>query len=209
MLQLRDDGTLREGLQKGRQGQREKAETEARDTPKGQGDEAGRKAQANLEDTREDLRENRNAGDSKGSPGSAVESDTSRQSVDGESLALRRMMTTAEEVEDNLSQGRTEKSEECGSLGMWWNSRKRKKAPAARGADPSTGYVKIDATNELKFVKIDVMGSVKLVKLVMTASSRVRSARRANVWRKLMGRRRRIGANMCDVLESQRRWTGG
>ena len=63
----------------------------------------GRKAQANLEDTREDLRENRNAGDSKDSPGSAVESDTSRQSVDGESLALRRMMTTAEEVEDNLS----------------------------------------------------------------------------------------------------------
>ena len=34
MLQLRDDGTLREGLQKERQGQREKAETEARDTPK-------------------------------------------------------------------------------------------------------------------------------------------------------------------------------
>ena len=47
--------------------------------------------------------------------------------------------------------------------------------------------MKINAKNELKFVKIDVMGSVKLVKLVMTALSRVRSARRANVWRKLMG----------------------
>ena len=40
---------------------------------------------------------------------------SSRQSVDGESLASRREMTTAEEVEDNLSQ-RMEKSEDCGSL---------------------------------------------------------------------------------------------
>ena len=36
------------------------------------------------------------------------------------SLAPRRKMTTAEEVEDNLGQRRIEKSEECGSLGMWW-----------------------------------------------------------------------------------------
>ena len=45
-------------------------------------------------------------------------------------------MPTVEEVEDNMSQRRMEKSEECGSLGMEWNSRKRKrrkKAPAARG----------------------------------------------------------------------------
>ena len=40
-------------------------------------------------------------------------------------------MPTAEEVEDNLSHRRMEKSEECGSLGMWWNSRRRKKAVAA------------------------------------------------------------------------------
>ena len=36
----------------------------------------GRKAQANLKNTREDLRENRTAGDTKDSGGRVVESDT-------------------------------------------------------------------------------------------------------------------------------------
>ena len=36
------------------------------------------------------------------------------------SLASRRKVTTVEEVEDNLGQRMIEKSEECGSLGMWW-----------------------------------------------------------------------------------------
>ena len=53
-----------------------------------------------------------------------------------------------------------------------------KKALAARGADPSTGHM-----------KVDVRGSVNFVKIQMAGSSRVRSARRANVWR--------------------RKWTGG
>ena len=52
----------------------------------------------------------------------AVEQDTGRQSVDGESLVSRRKIPTAEEVDDSLSHRRREKSGECGSLGMW-NSR--------------------------------------------------------------------------------------
>ena len=88
-------------------------------------------------------------------------------------------MPTAEEVEDNLSQRRMVKSEESRSLGVWWNSRKRKKARAARGADPSTGHTKINAMNHVisvkddamgsvKFVEVNVMGSVKSVKIVVT-----------------------------------------
>ena len=106
----------------------------------------------------------------------AVESDTSRQSVDGKSLASRRKMTTAEEVEDNLSQ-RMEKSEECGSLGMWWDSRKRKKAPTAWGADPSTGHMNINAMNHVKFLKIDVMGSINFVKIGFVQSSKHQGGR--------------------------------
>ena len=89
-----------------------------------------------MEDTREDRQKIREAGATQDSVGRAVESDTRRQSVDEESLVSRRMMPTAEEVEDNLSQRRMEKSEECGSWGMWWKSRKRKKARAARVANP-------------------------------------------------------------------------
>ena len=122
-----------------------------------------------------------------------------RQSVGGESLASRRKMPTADEVEDTLNQRRMEKSEQCGSVSMWSNGRKRKKALAAWGAGPSAGHMKIyamnyvkfvedDATGSVKFVKIDVMGSVKFVKIVMTGSSRVRSERRANVWRRAMER---------------------
>ena len=76
-------------------------------------------------------------GDTEGSAARAVQSGTSRQSADGESLASRGKMPTAEEVEDNLSQRRMEKSEECESLRMWWNSKNRKKALAALGTDPS------------------------------------------------------------------------
>ena len=114
-------------------------------------------------------------------------------------------MATAEEVEENLIQKKMAKSEGCGSLGIWWNSRKRKKAPAAQGVDPSTGHVKInaknhvkfaedDATGSVKFAKIDVMYSVRFVKIVVTVSSRVRSERRSNVWRRQKGRRMPIGA---------------
>ena len=109
----------------------------------------------------------------------AVEQDTGRRSVVGESLVSRRKMPTAEEVGDSLSRviggGRSRGSVdrwECGTRG------KMKKALAARGADPSTGHM-----------KVDVRGSVNFVKIQMAGSSRVRSARRANVWR--------------------RKWTGG
>ena len=61
---------------------------------------------------------------------------------------------TAEEVEDNLCQRCMEKSEECGSSGMW----RKKKAQAARGADPSTGHTKIDVMgyNEIREDRDDV-----------------------------------------------------
>ena len=76
---------------------------------------------------------------------------------------------------------------------------------AARGADPSTGHMQINAMNNVKFVKayvmgsvkfvkIDVMGSLKIVKIVKTGSSDVRSKRRANIRKRQMGRRMRIGA---------------
>ena len=109
-------------------------------------------------------------------------------------------MPTAEKVEENLSQWRMETSSDCGSLGMWRNLRKSKKALAARGAEPSTGQKKINAINCVKFVKdhvsgsvefmkTDVMCSVKCVRIVMTGSSRFRSERRANVQRRQMRRR--------------------
>ena len=45
-----------------------------------------------------------------------VELDTSRRSVDGETLAWRRKMLTAEEAEDTLSQKRMKKS---GEVDRW------------------------------------------------------------------------------------------
>ena len=48
--------------------------------------------------------------------GHAVDLETSYRNVDGESLASTRQMQTAENVEDSLSQKKTEKSEACGSL---------------------------------------------------------------------------------------------
>ena len=147
-----------------------------------------RKAQANPEDTKDGFRENRNAGDTKDGVGRAVEWDTSRPSVDGVSLVSRRKMPTAEDVEDNMSQRRMEKSEECGSLGMWWNSR-RKKALAACVADPSTRHMNINAMNHVKIVqedatgsvtvvKIDMIGSVKFVKIVFLQSSKRKTCKR-------------------------------
>ena len=138
-----------------------------------------------------------------GIPGRVLDVRSNRTQVGRVSMEsrLRRggRLTTAEEMEDNLSQRRMEKSEGVESLGMRWNSRKLKKAPAARGADQSTGHMKInainyvkfvkdDATGSMKFVKIDVMDSLKFVKIVRTGSSRLRSERRANVWRRQMGR---------------------
>ena len=82
-----------------------------------------------------------------------------------------------------------EKSEACGSLGMWWNSIKRMKAPIS-----GRGHMQIRAMNHVTLVKIDVMGSVNFVKLVMTGSPRVRNEKRPNVGRRQMGRRMWIGA---------------
>ena len=74
-----------------------------------------------------------------------VENWTQVRDVNRESPAFTRMMHIAEEVEVNLSQKETEKSEVCGSLETWRNSRRRKEAPAARCADPSSGHMKINA----------------------------------------------------------------
>ena len=54
---------------------------------------------------------------------------TSRRNVDAESPASTRTVQFAETVEVSLSQKKTEKSEVCGSLEMWRNSRRRKNAP--------------------------------------------------------------------------------
>ena len=56
------------------------------------------------------------------------------------------------------SGGQPESEEGCGSLGMWWNSRKRNKAPATRGADPCTGHLKIKLMSHVKIVKISATG---------------------------------------------------
>ena len=82
-------------------------------------------------------RKKKGSGKSGDSVRCAVESDTRRQSVDGESLASRREMPTAEEVEDNMSQRRLEKS------------RKWTEAPVGRGADPSVGHLKTNAMNHV------------------------------------------------------------
>ena len=61
MLQLLDDGTLRQRLWE-RKGMEKGGDRGARDTPKKKARQRkaqGRKVQANLEDPREDLRENR------------------------------------------------------------------------------------------------------------------------------------------------------
>ena len=77
---------------------------------------------------------------------------TSRHSFDGKSLASRRKILTAEKVEDNLSQRRAEKSEECGSLVMWEKSRKKTSDISAHQPGSATGSV--------QFWKIDVIGPV-------------------------------------------------
>ena len=135
-----------------------KAETEARGIPKEKGKQRmarERQVQANLEDPRKDIQENWKVGDNKESAGRAARSDTRHQKVDGESPASMRKMQTAEKAEHNLNQKKMEKSEECRSSETWRISRtktrpasithsvKWKKAPAAWGAHPSTGQVKI------------------------------------------------------------------
>ena len=59
----------------------------------GQDDERHRRE---LEDTRDDFRENRKVGDINDTGGHAVEPDTSRQNVDGESLVSTRKMQTVQ-----------------------------------------------------------------------------------------------------------------
>ena len=82
----------------------------------------------------------------KNSAGRAAMSDTSHQNVDGETPSSTRKMQAAEKAVDNLNQQKMEKSEECGSLGMWRRARTKrrpasithavrwKQAPAAGGA---------------------------------------------------------------------------
>ena len=91
-------------------------------------------------------------GGAKDSAGHVEKLDTTRRNVDGESPALTRMVQTAEKVKVNLSQKKTEKLEPCGSLETWRNSRGRK-APAARGADPNAGHMRINAMNRMDIVK--------------------------------------------------------
>ena len=73
-------------------------------------------------------------GKSQSQDGHAVKLDATRRNADGESPAPTWNM------EVNLGQKKTEKSEACGSLGMVRNTRERrkKKALVAWGADPST-----------------------------------------------------------------------
>ena len=61
-------------------------------------------------------------------------------------------MPTAKDVEDNLSERRTEKSERCGSLGMWRNSRKRMGPERLLHI---SALVRIDVTGGVKFFKIE------------------------------------------------------
>ena len=104
--------------------------------------------------------------------------------------------TQLEEDNDDCrtSGGQPESEEDGENLGMWRKSRKRKKALAARGADPSSGHMLINAMDYETCVKDDPTASVKFVEIAMTGSSRVLSERRANVWRRRVGRRIPIGA---------------
>ena len=85
-------------------------------------------------------------GDTKDSAGYAVELDTSQQSVNGKSLASREKTQSGETVEDNLSRKKTEKSAECGSLGVWRKSKR---------------ILHVDATGLVNFVKFSATGAGK------------------------------------------------
>ena len=75
--------------------------------------DAGRRAQANLEDTRETFGRNPKLGiHKKNSAGRVVESGTSPQSVDGGVAGVQKEDADCREVKDNLSQRRMEMSEE-------------------------------------------------------------------------------------------------
>ena len=137
-----------------------------------------------MEDTREDLRENRTAGDTKGSAERAVESDTSLQSVDGDSLASRRMAPTAEKVEDNLSQRRMEKSEVCGPLGL---ELEEEEEGVGRPGCRSKCWAHEHQRDELcTIAKVDVMDAVTFRE--DRRDGFVQSSKRKTVWRRQMGR---------------------
>ena len=182
---------------------------ESRRKGKGQGkgrDESKGHAQANLLDTREDFREIRKAGDTKERCWTCGRF--------GHKSAECRWGVAGIEEEDadcRRSGGQLEPEEDGKVGGVWiagnvWNSRKRKKAPAAVGADPCSGHMKTNAMNHAKiregrrdrFSKICEdrrEGFSKIRELVMTGSPRVRSKRRAIDWRRHMGRRMRTRAS--------------
>ena len=99
---------------------------------------------------RKTRREKRKVGDDKDSAGHAARSDTSRQNVAGKSHASMRKM---QKPEDNLNQKRSRGSvdrRECGGdqgrrqgLASTTLTERWKKAPASRGADPSSGHTLI------------------------------------------------------------------
>ena len=135
MLQWWDDGTLRKRSWKGRPREGRKAETEARNTPQAKGKRLmarEREVWANVEDLREDIRENRQDGDTMDSTGRAARSCVRRQSVDGESLASMRKVQTSENGRIWRSR-RSVDRRECGG------DKRRKTAPAAWCADRSSG----------------------------------------------------------------------
>ena len=125
------------------------AVTEARDVPKEKGKttKGTGKVQANWADPCGDIQENRKVGHTNNSAGRAARSDTSQQNAEGKSPMSMRTKQTAEKAEDNRNQNKMEKSEECGSSGMWRRSSRRRRQPAACGADPSTGQVRIGVMN--------------------------------------------------------------
>ena len=136
---------------KGKARAKGRAETNARGTPQreGQGDERRREegVQANLEDTRQDRRENRKAGDTKGSAGHAFETDTNRQSVDGKSLASRNAAEVEDSLRETLRMWRISRMKAPTGLGadlITWQMKfltvRKETAPIARVVDPSTGH---------------------------------------------------------------------
>ena len=84
-----------------------------------------RKVQANWEGPR-DTYDNRQVEDANYSAGRAARSDAGHQNVDEESLAWMRKMQRAAKAEDYLNQRKMEKSEKCGSSGVWMISRTKR-----------------------------------------------------------------------------------
>ena len=138
---------------KERQGQREKWRRQqgTRQRQRENGKKAWEEGNGHIwEYPRETSREKREVGDDKDSAGHAARSDTSRQNVAGKSHASMRKM---QKPEDNLNQKRSRGSvdrRECGGdqgrrqgLASTTHTERWKKAPASRGADPSSGHTLI------------------------------------------------------------------